>query len=94
MQFIFTEPIVSLKLASFDNLYKPDDELWVETCSNLTSKVSNKTLHSAVLCMPVPMAARSTAPSILGSNPTGGMNVCLLCVVCCQVEGCVLCVVR
>ena len=40
------------------------------------------------------MAARSKAwvygrspAEILGSNPTGGMDVCLLlCVVCCQVE--------
>jgi len=27
-------------------------------------------------------------PSV-GSNPTGGMEACLLCVVCCQVEVCV-----
>ena len=40
---------------------------------------------------PVPLAERSKAwvcgrspPEIVGSNPTGGMDVC--CVVCCQVE--------
>ena len=38
-----------------------------------------------VLCMPVPVAARSKAQvygrspaDIVGSNPTGGMDVCLL----------------
>jgi hypothetical protein len=44
--------------------------------------------------MPVPVAARSKAyvcgrspAEIVGSNPTGGMDVCLLWVfVCCQVE--------
>ena len=43
--------------------------------------------------MPNPVAARSKAwvysrspAKIVGSNPTGGMEVCLLCVVCCQVE--------
>jgi len=44
--------------------------------------------------MPIPAAARSkayvcgrTPAKIVGSNPAGGMNVCLLLsVVCCQVE--------
>jgi hypothetical protein len=43
--------------------------------------------------LPVPVAARSKAwvcgrssAEIVGSNPTGGMDVCLVSVVCCQVE--------
>ena len=43
--------------------------------------------------MPVPVAARSKAwvcgrspAEIVGSNPTWDMDVCLLSVVCCQVE--------
>ena len=45
--------------------------------------------------MPVPVAVQSKAyvygrlpAGTVGSNPTGGMDVCLLCVlcVCCQVE--------
>jgi hypothetical protein len=43
--------------------------------------------------LPVPVVARSKAKvccrspaEIVGSNPTEGMDVCLLCVVCCQVE--------
>jgi hypothetical protein len=36
-----------------------------------------------LMFMPVPVAARSTA--IVGSNPTGGMDVCLLCVCVCVV---------
>ena len=41
--------------------------------------------------MPVPVAARSkvfgrSPAEIVGSNSTGGMDVCLLCVLCCQVE--------
>ena len=46
----------------------------------------------ALLRLPVPVAARSKAyvygrspAGSLGSNPTGGMDVCLLCM-CCQVE--------
>jgi len=47
--------------------------------------------------MPVPVAARSKAwvcgrspAQIMGSNPAGGMDVCLSvsCVVCCHVEQC------
>jgi len=41
----------------------------------------------------IPVAARSKAQvcgrspaEIVGSNPTGGIDVCLLWVVCCQVE--------
>jgi hypothetical protein len=30
----------------------------------------------------VPVATRSKAAAIMGSNPTGGMGVCLLCVLC------------
>jgi hypothetical protein len=44
--------------------------------------------------MPVPVAVQSKAyvygrspVAIVGSNPTGGMDVCMLCVfVCCQVQ--------
>ena len=43
--------------------------------------------------VPVPVAARPKAQvcgrslaEIEGSNPTGGMDICLLGVVCCQVE--------
>jgi hypothetical protein len=43
--------------------------------------------------LPIPAAARSKAwvcgrslAGIVGSNPTGGMDVCLVSVVCCQVE--------
>jgi hypothetical protein len=43
--------------------------------------------------IPVPMAVRSktyvygrSPTAIVGSNPTGGMGVCCVCVVCCQVE--------
>jgi len=43
--------------------------------------------------MPVPVAARSKAyvygrlpAEIMGSNPTQGMDVCVVSVVCCQVE--------
>ena len=42
---------------------------------------------------PFPVSARSTAcvcgrslAGIVGPNPTGGMDVCFLCVVCYQVE--------
>jgi len=41
------------------------------------------------LCVPIPVAARSKAwvcgrspAEIVGSNPTGGMDVCLLWVLC------------
>jgi hypothetical protein len=43
--------------------------------------------------MPIPVAARSKAwvygrslAGIVGSNPTEGMDVCVVFVVCCQVE--------
>jgi hypothetical protein len=43
--------------------------------------------------VPIPAAALSKAwvfghslAGIMGSNPTGGMDVCFLSVVCCQVE--------
>ena len=43
--------------------------------------------------LPVPVAARSKAwvygrspAAIVGSNPTQGLDVCVLSVVCCQVE--------
>jgi hypothetical protein len=28
----------------------------------------------------------SRSPAIVGSNPTRGMDVCFVCVVCCQVD--------
>ena len=47
----------------------------------------------ALFVLSVPVAARSKAwvygrspAEIVGSNPTGGMDVCLVSVVCCQVE--------
>jgi hypothetical protein len=33
-----------------------------------------------------PPACGRSPTEIVGSNPTGGMDICLLCVVCCQVE--------
>jgi hypothetical protein len=41
--------------------------------------------------MPIPVALRSRAcgralPGIVGSNPTGSMDVCLVQCLCCQVE--------
>ena len=46
-----------------------------------------------VTLLPIAVAARSKAwvfghslVEIVGSNPAGGMDVCLLSVVCCQVE--------
>ena len=33
-----------------------------------------------------PQATGRSPAEIVGSNPTGGMDICLLCVVCCQVE--------
>jgi len=45
------------------------------------------------LLKPVPVAVSSKAcvcarslAGVVDSNPTGGIDVCLLCVVCCQVE--------
>jgi len=42
---------------------------------------------------PIPVAARSKAwvcglalAGIVGSNPAGGMDICMLFVLCCQVE--------
>ena len=50
----------------------------------------NTTLNCSVY---VPMAARSKAlvcgrspAEIMGSNPTGGMDVCVVSVMCCHVE--------
>jgi len=52
-------------------------------------------MHNYKYRMPVPVVARSMAwvcghspAEIVGSNPTGGMDVCLsvASVVCCQVE--------
>jgi hypothetical protein len=48
-----------------------------------------------IALVPVPVASRSktyvcgrSPDEIVGSNPTGGMDVCLLCVLCVQVEAC------
>jgi hypothetical protein len=38
------------------------------------------------ISVPVPVAARSKAVEIVDWNPTGDMGVCLLSVLCCQVE--------
>ena len=50
-------------------------------------------LFRNVSLLPVPVAARSKAlvygrlpAAIMGSNPTQGLDVCVLSVVCCQVE--------
>jgi hypothetical protein len=47
--------------------------------------------------VPIPVAARSKAwvfgrslAGIVGSNPAGGMDVCLLSVACCPVEVCAM----
>jgi hypothetical protein len=42
-----------------------------------------------VVMRPIPVAARCAAKrlaGIVGSNPTGGMDVCLVQCLCCQVE--------
>jgi hypothetical protein len=61
----------------------------------MSSRLSLKRFSSKILFsfLPVPVAARSKAlvygrspAAIVGSNPTVGMDVFLLCVVCCQVE--------
>jgi hypothetical protein len=51
----------------------------------------------AIALWPVPVAARSKAQVYsslpaenVGSNPARGMDVCCVCIECCQVEVCVL----
>jgi hypothetical protein len=50
-------------------------------------------LESLFVPRPIPLAALSKAlicfrshAGIVGSNPAAGMDACLVCVVCCQVE--------
>ena len=50
-------------------------------------------MYDHMIALPIPVAERSKArvcgtslAGIAGSNPAGGMDVCLLCVVCCRVE--------
>jgi len=59
----------------------------------LYSRVTKHILKYVLLYKPIPVAARSKAyvcgrsrAEIVGSNPSGGMDVCVVSVVCCQVE--------